>query len=654
MPTDIERCVKDAEAVTHGTNDSAWRRRYPRRMCGIAGIVGGPPPDKTLLGRMAETMWKRGPDGQGVWGDDRAGLSVRRLAIIDLHERSNQPLHFGALHLVFNGEIYNYKELRDELHVLGHSFETEGDAEVLLHAWAEWRAGALDRVNGMFAFAVWDEAEQLLTLACDPFGEKPLYYAQKDGRLIFASEVKALLLDPTVDRAANESALGGFLARAVMPEGPATFFRGISRLPGAHLLRWRRGRVETERYWHPQPVEVPDNYEVAVAELRDLLLDSIRLRLRSDVPVGTSLSGGVDSSTIVALSAELAGDHRRHAFTARFPGFERDEWRYAHEVAERAHVIEHHSVEPTAEGALNDLRQLVLDHEEPFGSLSIYAQWRVMAAARAAGVIVLLDGQGGDELFGGYKISAGFAIRSGGPRFALAELLASPRSTAVVGRSLAIDVLPKFAKQEYWRRAGTPYASADVAAQAASDGCPDRPAWIRGANPLGRELRTQAFASILPELLRYGDRSSMAHSVELRLPLLDRRLAEFAFSAPPEFLYRNGKTKRILRDAGRGLVPDAILERRDKVAYEPPQSSWLSEPAFRERIADVLLGSEARSRGLYDAAAIEADARNGSWRDPRGIWRALNAELWLRTLVEGPRPDVEQRGQRLTSSISSA
>jgi asparagine synthase (glutamine-hydrolysing) len=622
-------------------------------MCGIAGIAGGPP-DQGLLERMAETMWKRGPDGQGVWGDDQAGLSVRRLAIIDLHERSNQPLHLGALHLVFNGEIYNYKELRDELQVLGHSFETEGDAEVLLHAWAEWRERALDRVNGMFAFAVWDQAEQLLTLACDPFGEKPLYYTQKDGWLVFASEIKALLLDPTVDRAANESAVAGFLARGVMPEGSTTFFRGISRLPGAHVLRWRQGRVETERYWHPQPVEVPENYEVAVAKLRDLLLDSIRLRLRSDVPVGTSLSGGVDSSTIVALSAELAGDHRRHAFTARFPGFELDEWRYAHEVAERAHVIEHHSVEPTGESALRDVQQLVLDHEEPVGSLSVYAQWRVMAAAREAGVIVLLDGQGGDELFGGYEISAGFAIRSGGPGFALTQLLGSPRSTGVVGRSLAIDALPKVAKQAYWRRAATPYASAEVAAQAASDGYRERPAWIRAANSLGRELRTQAFATILPELLRYGDRSSMAHSVELRLPLLDRRLAEFALSAPPEFLYRNGETKRILRDAGRGLVPVEILKRRDKVAYEPPQSSWLTEPAFRERVADVLLGSEARARGLYDAAAVEADARSGSWRDPRGIWRAFNAELWLRNLIEGPRPKVEPRGQRLTSSISSA
>ena len=623
-------------------------------MCGIAGIAGGPPPDKVLLERMAATMWKRGPDGQGVWCDGHAGLSVRRLMIIDLHERSNQPLHLAQLHLVFNGEIYNYKELRDELHSLGHRFETEGDAEVLLHAWAEWRERSLDRVNGMFAFAIWDDGERTLTLATDPFGEKPLYYAERGGRLVFASEVKALLLDPEIDAAPEYGAVASFIARGAMPEAPITFFRGISRLPGAHVLRWRNGAVETERYWYPQPVAVPERYEAAVDELRGILLDSIRLRLRSDVPVGTSLSGGIDSSTVVAFSSQLAGDHRRHAFTARFPGFERDEWRYAEAVAERAQVVEHHAVEPTAAEALHDLDQLVLDHEEPFGSLSIYAQWRVMAAARAAGVIVLLDGQGGDELFAGYAISAGFAIRSGRPGSALRELVAAPRGATALGRSLAMDALPDVARRAYWRRASTPYAHADTAARGATEWATANASWIRSADHLGRELRKQAFVTILPELLRYGDRSSMAHSVELRLPFLDRRLAEFAFSAPPDFLYRNGMTKRMLRDAGRGIVPEAILERRDKIAYEPPQSSWLTSLPFRERIADVLLDREARSRGLYNAASIEADLRRGTWRDPRGIWRALNTELWLRLLVEDRPQAPERPDQALTSSISAA
>jgi asparagine synthase (glutamine-hydrolysing) len=602
-------------------------------MCGIAGTAGRAP-EAALLERMAETMWKRGPDGQGVWHDDNVGLAVRRLMIIDLHERSNQPLHLGPLHLVFNGEIYNYKELRDELRGKGHRFDTEGDAEVLLHAWAEWGETAFERLNGMFAFAIWDEFAQRLTLATDPFGEKPLYYSHREGELVFASEVKAIFQAEAAPVSPNEDALAAYIARGAMPEAPETFFAGIARMPGAHVLRWQDGRIETERYWHPRPVVVPHEHEAAAAHLRELLVDSIRLRLRSDVPVGTSLSGGIDSSTIVALSSELAGDHRRHAFTARFPGFVNDEWRYAAEVAQRADVIEHHAIEPTADEALNDLQQLVVDQEEPVGSLSIYAQWRVMRTAREAGVVVLLDGQGGDELFGGYSISAGFALRSAGARSAFRELLTSPGRAAVIGRSLAMDVLPGPARRAYWRRLATPYAAADVVARSATNGHRPRPDWIREGGPLGRELRTQAFATVLPELLRYADRSSMAHSLELRLPLLDRRIAEFAFSAPAEFLYHDGSSKRILREVGRGLVPDSVLDRRDKIGYEPPQATWLVEPRFRQRIQEILLDPASRSRGLYDIAAVEADARSGYWRDPRGIWRALNAELWSRALVE--------------------
>ena len=585
-------------------------------MCGIGGTVGRQP-DPTLLERMAETMVKRGPDGQGVWTDDRAGLAATRLAIIDLHERSNQPLHLGPLHLAFNGEIYNYRELKEDLAGLGHTFETEGDAEVLLHAWAEWDEGALERFNGMFAFAVWDAEAGALTLACDPFGEKPLYFSRTGGGLVFASEVKALEVHPGAD----EAALARYVARGVMPVPPACFFGGIERLPGSHLLRWTEEGTELRRYWRPGPVEVPAAYEDAVTELRELLLDSIRLRLRSDVPVGTSLSGGIDSSCVVMLSAELAGDHRRHAFTARFPRYERDEWRYAHEVAERAGVVEHHAVEPTAEDAVADLQQLVLDHEEPVGSLSVYAQWRVRRAAHEAGVTVLLDGQGGDELFGGYPIAPGFAVRSQGVAATVREAATGPGRAATIARSLAVDHLPGPARRAYFRLSASPYAASGF-----EDG---RRVDVGGNDPLRRELLRESFETSLPELLRYADRSSMAHSREVRLPFLDRRIAEFAFSLPPEFVYENGTTKRIVRDAGRGLVPEDVLARRDKVGYEPPQRRWLEHPAFRDLAGDVLLDG----RGLYRRKEIERDLRAGAWRDPEGLWRALNAELWLRALV---------------------
>ena len=603
-------------------------------MCGIAGIAGGAPPEHALLERMAATMQNRGPDGDGIWADGIAGLAFRRLAIIDLHERSNQPLHLGPLHLVFNGEIYNYRELRDELRSLGHEFGTEGDGEVLLHAWAQWGEGALDRFNGMFAFAVWDESRRTLTLAADPFGEKPLYYAEDGGRIVFGSEIKAILHDDSVPRAADEDALALFLTRGSMPEIHTSFFRGIKRLPAAHVLRWQDGRSSVRRYWVPQRTEAPRGYAEAVERVRELLLDSIRLRLRSDVPVGTSLSGGIDSSTVVALSAQLAGEHRRHAFTARFRGFDRDEWQYAAEVAERAGVVEHHSVEPSADDLLGDLDRVVVDHEEPVGSLSIYAQWRVMQAAKEAGVTVLLDGQGGDELFAGYPTAVGYALRSLPVHAAVRELAGAPRTAALVAQALAMDHLPNPARRLYRRRTATVYADRDLVAKTAPMIRPFASLERRNGSPLARELLMETFDTSLPNLLRYADRSSMAHSREVRLPFLDRRIAELALSLPASFLYAKGVTKRVLRDAALGLVPDSILTRRDKVGFEPPQKRWLAEPGLRKLTADVLLDPVADRRGLYDRATIETDVRSGEWRDSDGIWRALNAELWLRALID--------------------
>jgi asparagine synthase (glutamine-hydrolysing) len=597
-------------------------------MCGIAGTVGARAPDPETLARMAAEMAHRGPDGQGIWHDESAGLAFRRLAIIDLDPRSDQPLHFGPLHLVFNGEIYNYRELRAELRAFGHEFVTEGDGEVLLHAWAQWGEQALPRLNGMFAFAVWDERRCTLTAACDPFGEKPLFWAQQGERLLFASDIRAILRVAPELCAPRESALGGYLARGLMPAIDQSFFAAIERLPGAHVLRWAEGRVRSERWWHPRPVETPRRYEDAVAELRELLLDSIRLRLRSDVPVGTSLSGGVDSSAVVALSARLAGDHRRHAFTARFPGFERDEWGYASAVAAAAGVLEHHAVEPRVGELLEDLGRLISSHEEPVGSSSVYAQYRVMRAAHEAGVTVLLDGQGADELFGGYRGSGGWALRSEGPLRELQALARGGQERGEVLLSLGAERLPRALAARHRMRQASPYVSLEVA-RAAARLEPATVDWAQKRGPLVRELARQAFHTSMPVLLRYADRNSMAHSREVRLPFLDRRVAEFAYSLPPGFLYREGTTKRVLRDAVRDIVPAKVLERREKVGFETPEARWLATPEAVRQIADALLDPGARCAAMLDRGALGADARAGSWRDPNAIWRALNLELWL-------------------------
>jgi asparagine synthase (glutamine-hydrolysing) len=606
-------------------------------MCGIAGTAGGAPPDPALLEAMADTMVKRGPDGEGAWHDDTVGLAFRRLAVIDLHERSGQPMHFGPLHLVFNGEIYNYRELRGQCRRRGHVFRTEGDAEVLLHAWAEWGEGALGRLNGMFALAVWDDRTRRLTLASDPFGEKPLYYAHVRGRLVFASSLRAIACDPAIDGGSDADALAAFVTHAKMPLPGASFVRGIARLPAAHVLRWQHDRPRVERYWRPRRLEVPRKHDLASEQLRALLTDAVRIRLCSDVPVGTSLSGGVDSSTVVMLAAGLAGDHRRDAFTARFRGYERDEWAYASTVACAAGIERHHSVEPTARDALADLDTFVFDQEEPVESLSVYAQWRVNRAALEQGVVVLLDGQGGDELFAGYPPAAGFAFLSAGPGEIARSLRRRPRAVGDAARSLARAHLPAPLRRVYRRRTVSPYAARDLARAVGPLEAPPMPPWASAAPPLRRELLAESFVTSLPRLLRYADRSSMAHGREVRLPFLDRRVAEFGLSLPAAFVHRDGRTKAILRDAMAGAVPEPVLARRDKVAFEPPQARWLAEPALRDRICEVLLDRDARDRGLYDVAAIEADARAGRWRDSGAIWTALNAELWLRALVAGHR-----------------
>ena len=343
----------------------------------------------------------------------------------------------------------------------------------------------------------------------------------------------------------------------------------------------------------------------------------------------------MDSSAIVALSATLAGDHRRHAFTARFPGFARDEWRYADAVARAANVVEHHAIEPTAAGLLDDLGALVSAQEEPFGTTSIYAQWCVMRAVREAGVTVLLDGQGADEIFGGYPGSNGWALRSMGP-VAMLRGLASGRDRFDVAKAIGSDRLPARFARAYRRTRVTPYATAEVADVAARIAPPP----LSGdgfAGPLARELLRQSLHTILPELLRYADRNSMAHSREVRLPFLSRAVAEFGLSLPAAFVYRNGVTKAVLRDAVRELVPADVLDRRDKVAFEPPQGDWLAQPSWRALIGDVLLDRDASARHMYRADVIEADLRAGQWRDPWGIWRALNVELWLRAFVPNPR-----------------
>ena len=298
-------------------------------------------------------------------------------------------------------------------------------------------------------------------------------------------------------------------------------------------------------------------------------------------------------------------------------------------------MVEHHVAEPTVDEVIADLPQLVVDHEEPVGSLSIYAQWRVSQAAKAAGVMVLLDGQGGDELFGGYPATIGWLLRGDGVR-GIGRGLRTGGGRSRLLESYAYDYLPDSLRRLHFRRTASPYASAGAVDAALTAPIRTPTPWFRGGGAHQRQLVTQSFETSLPQLLRYADRSSMAWSREVRLPYLDRRITELALSLPARYLYADGVMKRVLRDVGRGLVPDSVLDRTDKIGFEPPQKTWLETEPFRAAIAEVLLDPRARSRGLYAADAIEQDLASGSWRDDSALWRTLNVEMWLRELVESP------------------
>ena len=571
--------------------------------------------------RSSSSAWRhrmahRGPDGQRTWSDANAGLAFRRLAIIDLDERSMQPMHLGPWHLVFNGEIYNYRELEGELASLGHEFATEGDGEVLLHAWVEWEESALDRFDGMFAFAIWHDERQELVMrrAIRSVRSRCTGRATASGSCSPPTSGRFCERGPiSVPRDRRRSRR--FLGLGLMPPIDESFFARVNRLPGAHLLRLRDGDVDVRRYWQPRPVDVPARYEDAVEQLRELLAGLDRAaaaRRRSGRHVAERRCRLVGGRR--ALSADLAGDHRRHAFTARFPGFARDEWRYAHEVAHAASVVEHHAVEPTADGLLDDLDALVCAQEEPFGSTSIYAQWCVMRAARE---------RGRDR-----------AARRPGRRRDLRRLPGVERMGAALawGR-VAVAARARVRSRPRWT---SPRRSARAAARVASRGriagevdavreprrsqtCSGvavraRPVDAASTDSAGRwhaSCCARACTRACPQLLRYADRNSMAHSREVRLPFLGRAVAEFGLSLPAEFLYRDGVTKAVLRDAVRGLVPDSVLDRRDKVGFEPPQAAgWPSRRG--DRSSATCCSTRAPARATTTAPTRRGRSARGS------------------------------------------
>ena len=622
-------------------------------MCGIAGVVSltGYPPDGAAVQRMIDRLSHRGPDDEGCAILGAAAMGMRRLSILDPTPRAHQPMSSpdGRFTIIHNGEIYNFLELADELVGLGHRFTTESDTEVILAAYASWGSACVARFNGIWAFAIWDRDAESLFLSRDRFGVKPLFIVDRDGQLAFASEIKALRTLGGVSSDPNLEAVSDFLVDGTVDHLPDTFYRDVDHFPAAHSLTVSGAGRHWERYWDPPPLSTDASFRAQpddndrIDAFRGLLVDAVGLQLRSDVPIGSCLSGGLDSSSIVSIAAGLrAGDmemangfHRerdglpQRAFFAEFREAEIDERPYVDAVV-KSTGITLHTTTPDAEDFLSSLERVMEAQDEPFGSLSIVAQYHVMRIAHEAGVKVLLDGQGADEILAGYANYRGFrlagALRSGDPTTMLDALRAVARS-GPVRSSLGYAVLggqplpPRLIRGRLpgrWFGRALPPPGA-------------RRTTLNGGTLLGRKLWSDTAAANLPGLLRYEDRNSMAFGIEARVPFLDHRLVEAASALPDRLrIDASGRSKVALRRAMKGIVPATILARRDKVAFQPPQDRWLRE----SRHAWEALSAESRAErdGLLAPRAMREAMIAFDTGDLRGgaLWRVLNLELWLR------------------------
>jgi asparagine synthase (glutamine-hydrolysing) len=573
---------------------------------------------------MLDALTHRGPDGRGVFADDGVCLGHLRLAILDLSDAGLQPMADGELQLLHNGEIYNYVELREELRGKGHRFQTGTDSEVILAAYREWGERCVERFNGMWAFVIWDAQRKLLFGSRDRFGVKPFYYRLDGSRFAFASEPW-----PLRRGGANLRAVRDYLEQGYLDQGDETFFDGVVRLPPAHSFTFGSDGLRLSRYWSLEPGDAPAD---PVDAVRETFLDAVRLQLRSDVPVGTCLSGGIDSSAIAVAVAHHGHEHQK-TVTAYFDDVGFDERPFARAVVERTGA-EAHWVSFGADDLVADLPAIVQSQGEPFGSTSICAGWYVMREARRAGLTVMLDGQGGDEIFAGYRASFGYRLsdllRAGRVAEATGELSAftrvnGPRWAAV---ALAAPHVPERARLAV--RARLRGAAALTAPELRGLGSLDESNGGGFPDRLRRQLHRLLTRRGLPELLRYEDRNSMAHSLEARVPLLDHRLVELAFSLPGDELIRRGETKSILRRAVGDLLPPEVRQRRDKLGFVTPETRFL-RGALGELAADVFASQSCRERGFVDApAAVRRLERHRAGERQAGmeLWRALNLELW--------------------------
>jgi asparagine synthase (glutamine-hydrolysing) len=614
-------------------------------MCGILGWLGGHmQADAERFDAALNLLAHRGPDDMGVWSAPGVFFGHRRLSIVDLSVAGHQPMRdpvSGAV-IVFNGEIYNYVELSRELARLGHRLAGHSDTEVLLHALIEWGPAALPRLNGMWAFAFWSPQNRQLLLARDRFGVKPLYYLKGDRGLAFASEPKALLSLFPECRTVNENTLLDFLGNNLLYARHASFYKDIHVLPPAHYGIYDQvsGNQKLTRYWdYPEDVNQSLSESEALIEFSELFSDSTRLRLRSDVPVGLTLSGGLDSTGALA-AATGATESPMTCFTSVYADNAQDERHWAGLASKTANapLI---SVAAPQEEWLQTLRKISWHMDAPGYSPAVYPLWHLMKRARAEGVPVLLEGQGADEALAGY------------PQYAVLDLLGYLGGRAGELRCLA-GALGRFSglRRTFglrwtlnwmirelsptllnWHRQRVGFHSLMLPGVR----IPERPASMRrGSDPVRDRLLDDHSVNILPGLLHYGDAVSMAHGIEARNPFLDYRLVEWMFRLPAHLRFNHGETKWVLREYLRRNGQVAIGDRPDKKGYPTPVGQWLATSQGRE-VEAQLLAKDSPMLRWCDGAKIKKliqQNREGTLAAEHHLYKLLSTQLWLQECIE--------------------
>jgi asparagine synthase (glutamine-hydrolysing) len=664
-------------------------------MCGICGVyeygVTNPSVSDSLIARMRDTTVHRGPDDFGVYvnRDRRIGLGHRRLSIVDLSPAGRNPMPNEDLSvwITFNGEIYNHESLRPGLEQKGHLYRSRADTETIIHLYEERGMDFVDEIEGDFAIALWDESAKRLVLARDRIGVKPLYYAQTGGRLIFASEIKAILEHPAISRDVDEAALYHYLTFMTTP-APQTLFAGIQKLPAGCILSCdSRGETRINRYWDALPRHLDEaiaNDEIAItAELRRLLKESIAKRMMSDVPFGVFLSGGVDSTANVALMSELM-DQPVRTFTVGFRDNpihnELEEARFvAHEYR-----TDHHEILITENELRDFLPELVFHQDEPIADPVCVPLYYVSKLARDTGTKVIQVGEGSDELFCGYRDYASYlelynlvwrhvTRMPGAIRTAIGDIGRFFCKSFVLrmlpkGRKMLPDLFRRIAAGEPLFWSGTFIFDEVNKRRLLTPDTQDR-LGSRGPNPFSSysvvhsdlerllastpdadqllQMIYQELKLRLPELLLMRvDKMTMATSVEARVPYLDHKLVEFAMSIPSSLKYRNGETKHILKRALEGVIPERVLK-REKKGFGVPIDEWLRGP-FGNFVEDSLLNSSLRRRALFDYEFVRKllrDHRAGQANYAFFLWSLLNLSLWYERWIESPKPaagSVEQ------------